>query len=168
MVEDQVLLSEGRQEALSKAYAHAVAAAAGYTTAVYDYDMVGTDFVVQGGGDFSPALALQLKATINLRPLVRSEGNFLSFPLKRENYDWLRKPSQTPRLLVVLDLPRDEAEWIEITTDELILRRCAFWLNLHGSPERTQIAPTVHIPKSHVFDVPGVRWLMEQSRNGSL
>ena len=73
-----------------------------------------------------------------------------------------------PRLLVVLDLPSQESDWVTIDTEELVLRRCAYWLNLNGSPESTRVRPTVHIPKSQVFDVPGLRSLMEQSRNGSL
>lgn len=168
MVGDELLPSEGREEALSKAYAHAVAAAAGYTTAVYDYDRSGTDLLIQAGGNLSPMLALQLKATINLRPILSMEGERFSFQLKAENYEWLRRPSQVPRLLVVLDLPRPEVEWMTITAEELVLRRCAYWLNLHGFGEATAIRPTVHIPKSQVFDVSGLQRLMEQSRNGSL
>ena len=168
MVGDALLSSEGREEALSKAYALVVAAAAGYTTAVYDFDRSGIDLLVQGGGHLSPLLALQLKATINLRPLRAMDGSLFSFPLKGENYESLRRPTQIPRLLVVLDLPAQEAEWTTITTEELVLRRCAYWLNLNGCPESTRVRPTVYIPKSQVFDVPGLHRLMEQSRSGSL
>ena len=84
MVADALLPFEGREEALSKAYVHGVAAAAGYTTADYDYDRAGTDLLVQGGGDFSPMLALQLKATINLRPLMAAHGEVFSFQLPAE------------------------------------------------------------------------------------
>ena len=165
---DELLPSEGREEALSKAYALAVAAAAGYTTAAYDYDRSGNDLLIQAGGPMSPFLALQLKATVNLRPLHSQDSEVFSFRLKKENYEWLRRPTQIPRLLVVLDLPRPEAEWITITTEELVLRRCAYWHNLNGAQEVNAATPTVHIPKSQVFDVSGVRGLMEQSRNGSL
>ena len=36
---DALLTPEFRQEALSKAYIHAVASTAGYTTAVYEHDL---------------------------------------------------------------------------------------------------------------------------------
>ena len=168
MVGDALLPSEGREEALSKAYALAVAAAAGYTTAVHDYDRSGIDLLVQGGGYLSPMLALQLKATISLRPLRATDGSVFSFQLKAENYESLRLPTQIPRLLVVLDLPAEEGEWTTVTTEELVLRRCAYWLSLNGFPESARVRPTVHIPKSQVFDVPGLQGLMERSRNGSL
>lgn len=48
------------------------------------------------------------------------------------------------------------------------MRRCAYWHNLNRAQEVNVATPTVHIPKSQVFDVPGVRYLMEQSRNGNL
>ena len=159
---------EDREEALSKAYVLAVAGAAGFTTAEHDFDRSGTDLLLEGGGDFSPMLALQLKATISLRPLQATDGAQFSFQLKSGNYEWLRRPTQAPRLLVVLDLPSQEADWITVGTEELVLRRCAYWLNLNGYPESTRVRPTVHIPKSQVFDVPGLKSLMEQSRNGSL
>lgn len=168
MVPDELLPSEGREEALSKAYAHCVAAAAGYTTAVYDYDRSGNDLLIQAGGEFSPMLALQLKATVNLRPLRTTGGEIFSFRLKAANYEWLRNSSQVPRLLVVLDMPQAEEDWVAITAEQLVMRRCAYWLNLHGSSPSAATMPTVHIPKSQVFDVAAIRMLMEESRNGRL
>ena len=155
-----------QEEALSRAYAHAVAARAGYVTAVYDFDRDGVDLRIQAGGAMRPALELQLKATINLgKP---RKGHF-RFRLNRRNYDLLRDQTQTPRLLVVLDLPRDQREWMTITVDELVLRRCAYWMNLRGFEETgNRQSVTVRIPSDNVFDVDGLRALMEQSREGSI
>lgn len=136
---DTLLTAPDRQEALSRAYAYAVAARAGYVTSIPDQDRDGVDLRIQAGGAMRPALDLQLKATINLSE--PHEGCF-HFPLKRRNYDLLRQPTQTPRLLVVLDLPRDEHRWMTITADELILRRSAYWLNLRGARNRTIDRPS--------------------------
>ena len=156
----------GQEEALSRAYAQAVAARAGYVTAVYDFDRDGVDLRIQAGGAMRPALELQLKATINLGP--PHEGHF-RFPLNRRNYDLLRGQTQTPRLLVVLDLPSDQREWMTITVDELVLRRCAYWLNLKGfEATENRRSVTVRIPSGNLFDVDGLRALMEQSREGSV
>ena len=156
MVGDEILRSEGRQEALSKAYAHAVAAGAGYTTATYDYDRHGIDLLIQAGGDFSPALGLQLKATVNLKSL---DHEWFSFQLEARYYEALRRPSQTPKLLVVLDMPRvEEADWISVTVEELIVRRCAYWHSLKGCPERSQSKPTIRIPKQMFLILMGSRF----------
>lgn len=163
---DNLLTTPDRQEALSRAYAQAVAAQAGYVTAVYEPDRDGIDLRIQAGGAMRPALELQLKATSNLG---EPSGGYFSFPLKRRNYDRLRIETLTPRLLVVLDLPKDEDRWMTITADELILRRRAYWLNLKGAEEiSNKTTKTVQIPESNVFAVDSLRKLMEQSRQGKI
>ena len=57
-----------------------------------------------------------------------------------------------------------------VTTEKLVLRRRAYWLNLQrGHPEITgQETVTVHIPEQNVLSVKTLRELMEQSRTGTL
>ena len=155
-----------QKESLSRVYARAVAARTGYVTADYDMDRDGVDFRIQAGGGMRPALDLQLKATVNLgQP---HDGHF-RFPLNRRNYDLLRIDTQTPRLLMVLDLPSDKREWMTMTENELVLRRCAYWLNLKGYDEtENRRSVTVRIPSDNLFNVNGLRALMEQSREGSI
>ena len=161
---DTLLAVTDQEEALSHAYAYAVAARAGYSTAMQREDRDGIDFRIQAGGGMRPALDLQLKATINLG---RSDDGCFRFPLNRRNYDLLRIETQTPRLLMVLDLPRDRNLWMTITADELVMRRSAYWLNLKGYPETDNSASvTVRIPEQNLFDVENLRMLMEQSRGG--
>ena len=164
---DSLLTSPDREEALSRAYAHAVAAQAGYITAVYDQDRDGVDIRIQAGGAMRPALELQLKATVNLGG-ADDEGYF-DYPLKIRNYNLLCIPTQTPRLLVVLDLPKEEDQWMSITSDELVLRRRAYWLNLRGYEEsNNQTSVTVRIPETNVFNVENLHDLMKQSRSGRI
>ena len=165
-MDDALLTSRDREECLSLAYAHAVAAQAGYVTAVYDKDRDGVDMRIQAGGDMRPALELQLKATINLS---NPRDGFFHFRLPVRNYDLLRIPTQTPRLLVVLDLPRDEDEWMTITSEELVMRRRAYWLKLTESDEtENQESIAVRIPVQNVFDVDSLHTLMDQSRGGRI
>ena len=65
---DVLLTVPDQEEALSRAYAHAIAAGAGYITADYDLDRDGVDLRIQAGGPMRPALELQLKATIEPVP----------------------------------------------------------------------------------------------------
>lgn len=163
---DRLLTATDREEALSRVYARAVAAGAGYVTADFDFDRDGVDMRIQSGGAMRPALELQLKATVNL---VASPDGHYRFPLKRRNYDLLRMETQTPRLLVVLDLPREEERWITIATNKLVLRRRAYWLSLRGGESTdNRSSVTVRIPKGNVFDVPNLRTLMDQSRRGAV
>ena len=65
---DTLLTIPDQEEALSRAYAYAIAAGAGYITGDYDLDRDGVDFRIQAGGPMRPALELQLKATIERVP----------------------------------------------------------------------------------------------------
>ena len=163
---DSLLTLADIEEALSRIYVQAVATRAGYVTADYSLDRDGIDFLIQAGGDMRPALGLQLKATVNLG---NSTNGVFHYPLRSLNYNLLCDPTQTPRLLVVLDLPKDQTMWLTTTSDELVLRRRAFWLSLRGLDETTNISSvTVHIPEQNLFNVDSLRLLMEQSRQGKL
>lgn len=163
---DALLTVPDQEEALSQVYAHAVAARAGYVTASYNFDRDGVDLQIRAGGAMRPAIDLQLKATVTLG---EPRDGHVQFPLRRRNYDLLIRETQTPRLLIVLDLPKDEREWMTITSDSLILRRRAYWLNLKEHQETTNATSvTVDIPVANIFDVSGLRRLMDQSRKGNI
>ena len=159
---DSLLTTADQEEALSLVYVRAIAVRAGYTTSAPSLDRDGVDLQIQAGGLMRPALDLQLKATVNLK---RRDDGHVRFPLKRRNYDLLRMETQVPRLLVVLDLPKDEDRWMTVTADELVLRHRAYWLNLQGREETLSKASiTVEIPGGNLFHVESLRCLMEQSR----
>lgn len=160
---DAIFSSADRQEALSRAYIQAVAAQAGYSTSYPDIDRDSVDITISAGGAFRPRLDIQLKATINL---ARNGKNF-RFPVSIKNYDDLRMAAQTPRILAVLDMPQSETEWMEVTAEKLVLRRAAYWVSLRGLADSdNDTSVTISIPTSNIFDVDGLRNLMEQSRNG--
>ena len=163
---DTPLTVPDQKEALSRAYVRAVAARAGFATADPDFDRDGVDLRIQAGGAMRPALDLQLKATVNLG---EPHGGNFRFPLNRRNYELLRIETQTPRLLVVFNMPRDQSEWMAITTTELVLRHCAYWLSLKGCEETdNRSSVTVRIPSNNLFDVNGLHALMKQSRKGGV
>ncbi len=109
------------------AYVKALAARAGFTTSVPQPDRDSVDLRIMAGGSCRPALDLQLKATANL---AEPKAGVLRFRLPIKNYNDLRVETQTPRLLVVLELPPDESQWMTLTADELVLRRRAYWMSL--------------------------------------
>ena len=127
-------LNEQKQQ-LSVAYVHAVAAHAGYTCQVQVVDEDSVDVLIAATGYVhdravlrSPRLEVQLKATSSLR----LGAKHLVFPLKLKNYEDLRVTSLIPRLLLVLLLPENPAEWIEMSEECMISRRCAYWASLLG------------------------------------
>ncbi len=162
---DALLTDADEKERLSCVYAKALAARAGYQTFEPDLDRDSVDLRVQAGGGKHPALDLQLKAT---SCLGAARNGVFSFSISIKNYDDLRAETQTPRLLVVLELPKDPTQWMTVTEEALILRRRAYWLSLQSNQENNanQKTVTVHIPKQNVFDVDALRDLMQRSREG--
>ncbi len=163
----RLLSKSDQEERLSFVYAKAVAAMAGLTASEPDVDRDSVDLRIQAGGSRRPALDLQLKATA--RSLVPKDG-CVAFRLSRKNYDDLRAPTQTPRVLVVLELPKEESQWVTVTNEELILRRRAYWMTLQTEDygERDQGTITIHIPVSNLFHIEALRTLIEASSKGDL
>lgn len=161
---DGLLTLNDREEALSRAYVAAVAAGAGYVTAEQNFDRDGVDISIRAGGLMRPTVDVQLKATINLGEAKNGEYRY---PLKRRNYDLLREQTMTPRILVLLALPSEESEWLSVSTEQLILRRCAFWVNLLGFPEITNDTNvTISVHDINRFDIDGLKALMNRARTG--
>lgn len=163
---DSLVNATNLEEAISRIYVSAIAAGAGYLIGKTELDMEGVDLTVHAAGPFRPRIDIQLKATINLGESV--DGAF-RFPLKVRNYDLLREEVLVPRILVVLDLPKNEQEWLTVSQEQLALRRCAYWHSLLGSPETSnKESVTIPIQYARRFDIDGLRALMEQARTGRI
>ncbi len=52
-----------------------------------------------------------------------------------KNYRDLKKRHPFPRLLLVLVLPENSDEWLEVNGDNLIARKCCYWCNLMPLPD---------------------------------
>ena len=163
---DALLTDADQKEALSRVYARAIAARAGYTASDPDFDRDSVDIRINAGGKMRPSLDLQLKATTTLGEPV--DGHY-RFHLKPKNYDDLIVDTQVPRLLVVLDLPRDKDRWMNLSAERLILRRRALWISLNGFEKSSnRFSVTVRIPAVNLFTIDSLRDLMEQSRRGEI
>ena len=162
-----LLSGPDQKEGLSLAYVKALAARAGFSTSVPEPDRDSVDLRIMAGGPRRPALDLQLKATTDL---AEPQAGFLRFRLTIKNYNDLRAETQTPRLLVLLELPQDEAAWMTLTKEKLVLRRRAYWASLQqGCGEVVgQETITIDIPEDNLFDVEALQTLMERSRSGDI
>lgn len=151
---------------LSYAYLHAVAASAGMSCKEGNRheDNRGVDATVRAWGPFPGGgritdlmLDIQLKATWQ-QPI--ETDTHISYDLRGiHRYEQLRKPTVTPhRFLVVLFLPAQNSEWLIHSVDQLVLRRCAYWVSLRNAPATTNsTAVTVHLPKNQHFGPDALR-----------
>jgi Domain of unknown function (DUF4365) len=105
------------------------------------------------GTDTAPGAKLdaQLKCSQNISP---RNGRF-AFALPVKNYNdlrWSEAELYVPRILIVVHVPDDPAEWLVSHPDRMVLKRCAYWVSLAGAPA-TKKASTVNvsIPTEQVF-----------------
>ncbi len=74
---------------------------------------------------------------------------------------------QVPRALVLVVVPPEADAWVEATEDQLILRRCGYWLSLRGQTATPNTsARRVFLPRAQVFHVQPLRAIMEKVRAG--
>lgn len=154
---------------LSYAYLHAVAAKAGMACSVSGRheDNRGVDARVTAWGPHAGwgtqrtdvDINIQLKATWQKPTETDTHISYSLNGIKR--YNELVKPTAgTPRLLVVLFLPQQNTDWLYHSADQLVLKRCAYWVSLRNAPATTNSsAVTVYLPKTQVFSPDELRSL---------
>ena len=149
---------------LSYAYLHAVASKAGMSCRDSNRheDNNGIDAQLTAWLPYVDATTLtevdikvQLKATIAEPP---DDGLNYDYRLQGANrYNDLRSETiSIARILVVLFLPRDAAEWLNHAPGQLVLRRCCYWQSLRGAPEVAAGSVVVKLPKTQRFSPDGL------------
>lgn len=71
-----------------------------------------------------------------------------------------------PFLLILLCLPKDDAEWLTVSADQLILQKCAFWAKLEGTETENKDSKRIKIPQSNVFTPHAVGSILSDIRTG--
>ena len=160
---------EQQKEEISKAYVHAVAAACGYTIAAWSQDhgcvdtTVGAASTVGSGHLTRPKVDIQLKASMQG---ALEHDEFVSCKLDIAHYNSLRAPAATPHILVVLLLPEEFGQAVEHTVQQLMIRRCAYWVKMTGMPDATGDRKTVRIPTANVFSPDALRDILTKVSQG--
>jgi hypothetical protein len=153
-----------REELLSRAYVRAIAAQAGVICSEPEQDF-GIDLclrAVRGRGqriaDVSGQFDVQVKSTTR----ASVTENEVRYDLEVKNYDDLREPGDNcPRILVVVVLSEEQAQWLSQSVEELILRHCAYWISLEGYPATTATTTVrIAILRSAVFSVEAIRTIL--------
>ncbi|CAK8717983.1 MAG: protein of unknown function (DUF4365) [Candidatus Electronema aureum] len=114
-----------------------------------------------------PSFDCQLKATINWT----EDNNFISYDLDAEYYNKLlyrKEKSSIPCLLVVMCLPRDKNEWIQVSEQQLIIKKCCYYYSVNGEPTENSSTKRVRIPKSQLLTPSAVQSLMERISSGEI
>lgn len=160
---------------LSVAYVQAVAAAArveaNFATA-HDYGIDGNfrQIVARGGRRVATGFPLdfQLKASKNWSETT----GIVKYNLEAKNYNDMAErnaqPGAVPLVLILLCLPQSVEEWVQISPEQMILKRCCFWYRLTGALTDNKEKKVVAIPTSQLLDPQAVTTLLERTQKGEL
>ncbi len=110
-------------------------------------------------------LDLQLKSTTQ----AETKDASVVYDLEVKAYEDLRDPdARAPRILVLLVMPDDEADWLSQSEEALILRRCAYWMSLKGYQSTTNTSTVrIAIPRANIFSVAQLRAMIERIGQGA-
>lgn len=158
MVMENADINTKHQEYLQISYIKAICASAGISYETQRHDDNSTDGILEKkiifpeGGCFISSLRIQLKSTSS--PNCYTEyKDYISYQLKSKNFNDLCTPSTTPILLGLLILPEDKKEWVNCTTDELIIKAKMYWADLSNNyyTENSR-SKTIRISKNNIIN----------------
>ena len=156
-----------QQEGFSYAFIGAIATAAGYAInlAGRTEDAAGKDLEivapsVTGKCYTSPALDAQVKCTIDSNIIKETH---IHYPLPVKNYNYLIDRPLVPRLLIVVIIPRDLAEWLDASESQTVLQKCVYWISLKGQqPKKNTKKITILIPRSNLLTPKSLKDIMQR------
>lgn len=159
-----------QKEALSQAYVRAVIAKAGFNFGKtdFDYGIDGTikDVINRNGRyvDSCFGINFQLKSSCD----VTFENGLVIYDLESKNYnDLVAESSMLPNILILLALPLNSDEWLEVTAEQLVMKKCAWWCSLEGQePTTNQATKRIAIPDCQIFSPAALVALMEKVKGG--
>jgi hypothetical protein len=153
-----------QQECFGDAFLLAIASAAGCAVSSRRPDDDSIDWTLSCRLRRRPKLDVQMKTWTG----DHRSGNVLRYPLKRKNYDDLRVTDVlVPRILVLVTLPENIEDWMDLSPDTLVLRHCVHWVSLAGALARdNETSVTVSVSRQNVLTVEELRRLMLRINNG--
>lgn len=108
---------------------------------------------------------VQIKATTN----IKSKNGKLIYDLEVKNYrDLIKTDVGTPRILIVYSMPKEKEEWVAVTTEQTILKKCAWWCSLKGNPKTNNKKKIrIEIPDNQLLTSSELLRLIEQVKVGA-
>ena len=159
-----------KKEALGQAYIRAVIAKACYNIGKsdWDYGFDGTikDVIDRGGRYVENGFGLdfQLKSSCD----VDFQDGKVIYNLESKNYnDLATESTMLPHILVLYVLPANEHDWLNVSYEDLTMKKCAWWYSLEGQPFTDNTSTKrIAIPYTQVFSPETLIELIEKVKGG--
>lgn len=145
----------------------AIASSAGFNYSIPGFDD-GIDISIidpsRNNHDFPSTIDVQLKSTRN----EFDSHNYIHSRMSAERYEQFRtERSLVPRIVVIMNLPKEREDWYNIQKDgSSLVRNCCYWTSLVDAPTIRSGQKTVDIKagKDHPFDDATLCMLMAKTR----
>lgn len=152
-----------QQERFGDAFLLAVAAIAGCAVARPYPDDDSIDWTLSCKLPKRPKIDVQIKTWTGDDGLSKA----IRYPLKRKNYDDLTLEVVAPRLLVLVTIPVEVADWMELSMQQLVMRKCVYWVSLAGLlPTDNDTSVTVSVPRENRLTPEALRGMMQRISDG--
>lgn len=131
-------------------------------------DFEGVDAVIRQEAQHdlydSTSIDVQLKCTSQA---INIADDHIKWRLPKDHYNKLRATRHyNHRILVVCTAPLDFESWLNVSDDEMVLKGCGYWQNLHGWPEISAASKTVKVPKARPFNVEQLLGMLKRIGEG--
>ncbi len=156
-----------QKKCFSDAFLRAISAVAGCSIQEADVDDDSVDWTVSCRlAPTHPRLDIQMKCT----GTDDGQGDSIRHRLKRKNYDDLSIANlMTPRILVLVIVPAEIADWLAPSPQQFVMRHCAYWISLAGWPEtQNEQSVTISIPRTRLFTVDTLSGIMRRVNDGGM
>ena len=157
-----------RRAQFSHIYARAVAIAAGYSLYSPNVEDGSVDLGIAAssrtGSLRLPRLELKLQETSG--PLL--DRDWVQYLLSLKTYHDLTAEVHVPRLLMVVLVPENPADWLQQTETDLCMKQCGYWLSLRGMPARQREPVLIELPRRNLFTVAALQSIVEKISQGQL
>ncbi len=132
-----MMTEEHIKEAISLRFIELIAAVNGYkTSSSYpdygtDLEIKEVDYRIENGHkryfETGRELKLQLKATTENS--IVYENGIVKYKLSASTYNDLitRRETKNPLILILFILPSDKSDWLHVSENELVTKKCAYW-----------------------------------------
>lgn len=158
LAHDLGMSPSARQEGFGDGFILALAGTAGCATSMRRPDDDSIDWTLSCKLASRPKLDLQVKTWVG----DDGKGDHLNYSLKVKNYnDLVIDNLMTPRILVLVSIPKDAKQWTLCTPEKLEMYRSAYWVSLRGQPySANQETVTVKVPRVNLFNADELQRLM--------
>ena len=113
---------------------------------------------------FGKFLRLKVQLKSSYARITEHEDGSITYALEVKNYKSLIAPDRfVPLILVVFHMPREEAQWIEQTTDWLKIKKCAYWISLKGKADTDNTETvSIKIPAENLLTKDSLKEIMRK------